>query len=121
LQIILGNSLYAIRFPHSVVLFLPTLLLFKKKKKKAQPRRQWLTPVILKTQEAEIRRIAVRSPLVQIVPETLSRKTHHKKGLVECLKVKALSSNPSTGKKKLSHLEKLKKQYNEYHWALHLD
>jgi hypothetical protein len=27
-------------------------------------------------------------------------KTHHKKGLVEWLKVKALSSNPSTTKKK---------------------
>jgi hypothetical protein len=27
-------------------------------------------------------------------------KTHHKKGLVEWLKVKALSSNPSTAKKK---------------------
>jgi hypothetical protein len=29
------------------------------------------------------------------------KKTHHKKGLVEWLKVKALSSNPSTAKKKL--------------------
>jgi hypothetical protein len=28
------------------------------------------------------------------------KKTHHKKGLVEWLKVKALSSNPSTAKKK---------------------
>jgi hypothetical protein len=28
------------------------------------------------------------------------KKTHHKKGLVECLKVYALSSNPNTGKKK---------------------
>jgi hypothetical protein len=40
-------------------------------------------PVILATQEAEIRRIEVRSQLGQIVCETLSqkkkKKTHHKK------------------------------------------
>jgi hypothetical protein len=34
--------------------------------------RLWLTPVILGTQEAEIRRIAVQSQLGQIVCETLS-------------------------------------------------
>jgi hypothetical protein len=39
----------------------------------------WLTPVILATQEAEIRRIAVRSQPWQIVHEALSRKTLHKK------------------------------------------
>jgi hypothetical protein len=33
---------------------------------------QWLTPVILATQEAEIRRINVQSQLRQIVLETLS-------------------------------------------------
>jgi hypothetical protein len=45
-------------------------------------------PVILATQEAEIRRIAVQSQPRQIVRETLSqKKTHHKKGLVEWLKV----------------------------------
>jgi hypothetical protein len=38
----------------------------------------WLTSVILAIQEAEIRRIAVRSQPVQIVQETLSRKTLHK-------------------------------------------
>jgi hypothetical protein len=44
---------------------------------------RWLKPVILVTQKAEIRRI-----VVQIVHETLSqKKTHHKKGLVEWLKV----------------------------------
>jgi hypothetical protein len=66
---------------------------------------QWLTPVITATQEAEIRRIKVRSQPEQIVHETLSRKTFHthtkkKKGLAEWLKVKALSPNPSTVKKK---------------------
>jgi hypothetical protein len=32
--------------------------------------------------------------------DCLPEKTHHKKGLVECLKVKALRSNPSSIKKK---------------------
>jgi hypothetical protein len=35
-------------------------------------------PVILATQEAEIRRIAVRSQPGQIVHETQLKKTHHK-------------------------------------------
>jgi hypothetical protein len=35
----------------------------------------WLTPVILATQEADIRRIMVQSQPGQIVHETLSRKT----------------------------------------------
>jgi hypothetical protein len=39
---------------------------------------RWLTPVILATQEAEIRRITVQSQLGQIVWETLSQKTLHK-------------------------------------------
>jgi hypothetical protein len=56
-------------------------------------------PVILATQEAEIMRIMVRGQPGQIVLETLSRKTHHKKGLVEWLKVEALSSSSSTIKK----------------------
>jgi hypothetical protein len=48
----------------------------------------WLMPVILAPQEAEIRRIMVESQPGQIVWETLSqKKTHHKKGLVEWLKV----------------------------------
>jgi hypothetical protein len=41
-------------------------------------RHQWLTPVILATQEAQIRRIVVQSQPGQIVPETLSQKTLHK-------------------------------------------
>jgi hypothetical protein len=61
-----------------------------------QARHQWLMLAILATQEAEIRRIAVQSQPRQIVHETLSRKIHHKKGLVEWLKVKALCSSPST-------------------------
>jgi hypothetical protein len=48
----------------------------------------WLTPVILATHEAEIRRIMVWSQPWQIVHKTLSQKIHHKKGLVEWLKLK---------------------------------
>jgi hypothetical protein len=45
-------------------------------------------PVILATQEAEIRRIMVQSQPMQIVHKTLSQKKKiTKKGLVECLKV----------------------------------
>jgi hypothetical protein len=47
----------------------------------------WLTPVILATQEAEIRRIVVPSQPGQIVCETLSQKCLTQKGLVEWLKV----------------------------------
>jgi hypothetical protein len=56
-------------------------------------------PAILATQEAETRRISVRSQPEQTVCKTLSQKALHKKGLVEWLKVKALSSSPSTAKK----------------------
>jgi hypothetical protein len=49
-----------------------------------------LTPVILATQEAEIRSIVVR--------ETLSQKTLHKNRDGKWLKVMGLSSNPSTAK-----------------------
>jgi hypothetical protein len=76
-------------------------------KTQAPDGRQWLTPVILTTQEAEIRRNAARSQPEQIVHETLFRKTLHKKkerkkkiGLVQWLKAKALSSSLSTTKKK---------------------
>jgi hypothetical protein len=58
-------------------------------------------PVILATQEAEIRRIEVRSQPRQIVlRDPLSGKNFTKIGLVEWLKVKALSSSPSTAEKK---------------------
>jgi hypothetical protein len=57
-------------------------------------------PVILATWEAEITRITVWSQPWQIVHKTLKKKTLHKQGLVEWLKVKALSSSPSAKKKK---------------------
>jgi uncharacterized protein (DUF305 family) len=48
---------------------------------------QWLTPVILATQEAEIRRMEVRSQPWANSSRDPIKKTHHKKGLVEWLKV----------------------------------
>jgi hypothetical protein len=58
-------------------------------------------PVILATQEAEIGNISVQSQPRQIAHETLSQKNpSQEKGLVEWLKVYALSSSPSTAKKK---------------------
>jgi hypothetical protein len=66
-------------------------------------RHQWFTLIILATQEAEIRRIVVQSQPRQIAQETLSQKylSLKKKRLVEWLKVKTLSSSPSTEKKNL--------------------
>jgi hypothetical protein len=46
----------------------------EKKKKEIFTRHQRLTPVILATQEAEIKRITVQSQSGQIVQETLSQK-----------------------------------------------
>jgi hypothetical protein len=63
-------------------------------------RLQWPTSVILATQEAEIRRITVRSHLRKIVGKTLLKKTVHKSRAGRVLKVKVLSSNPSTAKEK---------------------
>jgi hypothetical protein len=60
----------------------------------------WLTSVILATQQAEIRRITVQNQPRQIVCKTLSQKI----ALVEWLKVKALSSSPSTTKNKCGKL-----------------
>jgi hypothetical protein len=44
-------------------------------------------PIILATQEAEIKRIMFQSQPGQIVHETLLQKNHYKKGLEEWLKV----------------------------------
>jgi hypothetical protein len=64
--------------------------------------------VILATQEAEIRRSEVQSQPKQVVLDTHLENTPHKKRaggvdqVVQCLptKLEALSSNPSTTKKK---------------------
>jgi hypothetical protein len=47
----------------------------------------WLMPIILATQEAEIRRIEVQWQSRQIAQEILSRKKSPEKGLSEWLKV----------------------------------
>jgi hypothetical protein len=59
----------------------------------------------LASQEAEIRRIMFRSQPRQIVCETYLEKPFIKIGLVEWVKVKALSSSPSTTKKMASLIE----------------
>jgi hypothetical protein len=57
-------------------------------KKQTWAGHQWLTPIILATQEAEIRRITVQSQPGQIVLKTLSQKNlYKKKGLAEWVKV----------------------------------
>jgi hypothetical protein len=54
----------------------PVSVVIKKKKKttKNKTRCRWLTPIILATQEAKIRRITVQSQSGQTVCKTLSRK-----------------------------------------------
>jgi hypothetical protein len=47
---------------------------------------QWLVPIILATQEAEVRRIKVRSQPGQIVLRSYLKNTQHTKGLAEWLK-----------------------------------
>jgi hypothetical protein len=66
--------------------------------------RQWLIPIILATQEAEIKRIKIQNQPREKFVRPYLKKTHHKKGLVEWLKVEVLSSSPSTrGEKKKSY------------------
>jgi hypothetical protein len=60
-------------------------------------RGRWLTPVILATQEAEIRRIMAQSHPGQIVHETLSQKTLHKNRAGGV----AQGEGPSTAKSKI--------------------
>jgi hypothetical protein len=87
-----------------LILFSDPILLDTKEREgsrsQGQARCRWLTPVVLATQETEIRTITDQSQPRQIIHGTLSQKTLHKKGLAEWLKVKALSPNPRTSKKK---------------------
>jgi hypothetical protein len=81
-------------------------------KKGKKPGAWWLTPVILATQEAEIRRTEVRSPSKEIVQETLSLKNPLQKsfgGVAQTVgplpsKREALGSIPTAAKIKQDKL-----------------
>jgi hypothetical protein len=67
--------------------------------------------IILATQEAEIKRIAVQSHPGQIVHETISRKTHHtKKGWWSGSRCRLLVQTPVPKKKKRNQTNKKHKK-----------
>jgi hypothetical protein len=74
-------------------------------------RHRWLTPIILATQEAEIRRIVVWSQPEQIVPETLPRKypSHKRAGGV------AQGDGPEFKPQYRTHTKKVNISYVSYH------
>jgi hypothetical protein len=65
-------------------------------------RRWWLTPVILATQETDQEDHGSKPAGANILQQSIWKKTITIKGLVEWLKVIALSSSPTTTKKKIS-------------------
>jgi hypothetical protein len=62
-------------------IFLSTYLYKERLPSKLEARHQCLTPIILATQEAEIRRLRFKVSPRQIVPETYLKNTQHKNGL----------------------------------------
>jgi hypothetical protein len=74
----------------------------------------WLTPVILDTQEAEIRRIELQSQPRQIVSETLSWKTLHKNragGVAQGEGPEFKSQYHTKKRRKSSHCDDMDKQH----------
>jgi hypothetical protein len=60
---------------------------------------QWLTHIILVNQEAEIRGLQFADSLGKKLRRTYlkkKKKNHHKKWLIQCLKLQALCQNSST-------------------------
>jgi hypothetical protein len=72
----------------------------------------WLTPVILATQETEIRRIMVRSQPWQIVHEILSQKDQSQKRAGGVAQSVGPEFKPWDHKKKKKERKKLMKSYS---------
>jgi hypothetical protein len=80
---------------------------------------QWLTPVILATQEAEIRRIKVQSQPEQVVHKTLSQKNPSQKragGVAQGvgLEFKPHYQKKQTNKQKFQHYYRIGKIVETY-------
>jgi hypothetical protein len=67
---------------------------------------RWLTPVILATQKAEIRRMEIQGQSGQIVHETLSRKNLSQKRTGRVVQGVGPESNPQYRKKKKKKKER---------------
>jgi hypothetical protein len=78
-------------------------------------RHWWFMPIILATQEAEMRRIRFEASMGNSSARPCLQKPFTKIGLVEWLKVKTLSSNPRTTKKKKKR--KIQKYYEQLIYA----
>jgi hypothetical protein len=77
-------------------------------------------PVILATQEVEIRRVTVQNQPRQIVHETLSLKTHHKKGAdrvaqcVDRVQAPVLQNKKKKKKKREEYFKNNQLQWNNF-------
>jgi hypothetical protein len=80
-------------------------------------RRRWLTPVILATQEAEVRKIPVGSQLQQKVCKTLSQKhLIHKKADRVAQVIESLSSEHETLSSSTSTVKNKEQKKTSWFW-----